>query len=113
SGYSQEQELEADQLGIRYVSRAGFEPWAALDLLQDFSRFDYPWPFLRTHPYMSLRRDYLARYLAETRPVSDTIFEKVSDTGTARKALQDAQRLYPKGSVSWQNLQRQLDALDR
>ena len=102
SGYSQEQELEADQLGIRYVRQAGFEPRAALELLQDFSRFEYPWPFLRTHPYTSVRRDYLERYLAETE----------SPEGQ-RKALQDAQRLYPKSSISWQNLQRQLDALER
>ncbi len=102
SSYSQEQELEADQLGIRYVSRAGFAPRAALDLLQDFSRFDYPWPFMRTHPYTSVRRDDLERYLAETE----------SPAGR-RKALQDAQRLYPNGSVSWQNLQRQIEALDR
>ena len=102
SGYSQEQELEADQLGIRYVRQAGFEPRAALELLQDFSRFDYPWPFLRTHPYTSVRRDYLERYLAET-----------GSPEGQRKALQDAQRLYPKDSVSWQNLQRQLDALER
>ncbi|MBI2495186.1 MAG: M48 family metalloprotease, partial [Candidatus Omnitrophica bacterium] len=30
SGYSQDQELEADQLGIRYVMRAGYDPRAAL-----------------------------------------------------------------------------------
>ncbi|MBI2104980.1 MAG: M48 family metalloprotease [Candidatus Omnitrophica bacterium] len=120
SGYSQEQELEADQLGIRYVSRAGFAPRAALDLLQDFSRFDYPWPFMRTHPYTSVRRDYLERYLAETssgiryrptHPANDRYL--IPDVEAQRKALREAQRLYPRGSVSWQNLQRQLEALDR
>jgi len=106
SGYSQEQELEADQLGIRYVMRAGFNPKSALDLLQDFERFDNPSPFLRTHPYAAIRQQYLERYLTETvgseRDVADRI-----------RRLRGAQRLYPAGSVSWKNLQRQLEELDR
>ena len=65
SGYSQDQELESDQLGIRYVMRAGYDPRAALDLLSDFSRFENPWPFFRTHPYMAQRREDLVRYLTD------------------------------------------------
>jgi len=114
SGYSQEQELEADQLGIRYVMRAGFNPEAALDLLQDFSQFESPWPFLRTHPYTAVRRQYLQRYLAEQRttvgssapaPATRQIDERI-------KPLRETQRLYPVGSLSWKNLQRQIDALE-
>ena len=109
SGYSQDQELEADQLGIRYVMKAGYDPQAALDLLRDFSRFDDPLPFLRTHPYMQTRLEHLERYLADTAALG-------SDPGVRpqellRRRLLDAQRLYPKDSVSWHNLQRQLDAL--
>jgi predicted Zn-dependent protease len=66
SGYSQQDELEADQLGIRYVVRAGFDPRAAIVFLRDFERFDSASPFLRTHPYIQLRREHLERYLAET-----------------------------------------------
>ena len=103
SGYSQAQELEADQLGIRYVIKAEFDPRAALALLTDFGRFENPWPFLRTHPYVAQRRMDLQRYLSETGalPAADRI-----------KQLRDAQRLYPAGSVSWKNLQRQIDELE-
>lgn len=123
SGYSQEQELEADQLGIRYLIRAGFRPRAALDVLQDFERFDNPWPFLRTHPYAALRRQYLERYLNdENHPgAAPAVPEppRVSERPPTRhgasqriRDLRDAQKLYPVGSVSWQNLQRQIDALE-
>ena len=107
SGYSQQDELEADQLGIRYVIRAGFDPKAALELLQDFERFDTPWPFLRTHPYIAQRREDLRRYLEET-----------GQPGSRRGAedrvqqLRQIQRLYPEGSTSWKNLQRQIEALE-
>ncbi|MBI4598269.1 MAG: M48 family metallopeptidase [Candidatus Omnitrophica bacterium] len=117
SGYSQEQELEADQLGVRYVQRAGFDPQAALDVLNNFSRFDTPSLFLRTHPYSTVRAEYLARHLAES-AISDQpsaistpiIHEK---TGEQRRRLLEAQKLYPKNSVSWKNLQQQLEALER
>lgn len=130
SGYSQEQELEADQLGIRYVIRAGYAPQAALDLLQDFTRFEQPWPFLRTHPYISVRREYLRQYLTDTGQLGprtgapDPLRSAPGRIGDAeaaarrareerRERLQQVQRLYPVGSLSWKNLQRQLDALDR
>lgn len=115
SGYSQEQELEADQLGIGYVIRAGFDPRAALDLLQDFARFDSPWPFLRTHPYMRTRVDYLARYLQDRglrAPASTSQPSSNQDVESRRKHLRQIQKLYPVGSVSWNNLQRQIEALD-
>ena len=98
SGYSQEQELEADQLGIRYLIRAGYDPRTALELLQDFARFDAPWSFLRTHPPTSRRLEDLARYLAER--------------DDERRRLLNAQHLYPAGSQSWKNLQRQLEELE-
>jgi predicted Zn-dependent protease len=102
SGYSQEQELEADQLGIRYVMQAGFDPKAALALLNDFSRFESPWPFLRTHPYLVQRRADLQRYLTETGVLAT---ERLTQ-------LREAQRFYPVGSVSWRNLQRQIEDLE-
>ena len=128
SGFSQGQELEADQLGIRYVIRAGFHPQAALDLLQDFERFDTPWPFLRTHPYIAQRRADLERYLEDTGqlrrvPTPPPPVVPTTGTGVPRsvlgsqpgkiRALRQVQSLYPKGSLSWQNLQRQIEALER
>jgi len=124
SGYSQEHELEADQLGIRYVIRAGFDPRAALAFLKDFERFDSPSPLLRTHPYIALRRAYLERYLQETgaipsmatppAPPRFTTKEPVSGGNNAARlrSLRETQRLYPTGSVSWKNLQAQIDALE-
>ena len=114
SGYSQAQELEADQLGIRYVIRAGFDPRAALDLLQDFARFDTPWPFLRTHPYITQRRADLQRYLAEQGRLTGSVTrptERITRADRARQ-LREVQKLYPVGSVSWNNLQHQIDALE-
>ena len=123
SGYSQDQELEADQLGIRYVIRAGFDPTAALGLLDDFARFDNPSPFLRTHPYSAQRRADLVRYLEDTQrqdagagSVPGRQESGGRPTGAVeeqRRRLRQLQQLYPKDSVSWNNLQRQMDALDR
>jgi predicted Zn-dependent protease len=110
SGYSQDQELEADQLGIRYILQAGYDPRAALDLLRDFSQFDDPLPFLRTHPYMQTRLEHLERYLADTAAAGPGP-DGAGSHQALRQRLLDAQRLYPTGSVSRQNLQRQLDQL--
>lgn len=111
SGYSQDQELEADQLGIRYVMRAGFNPNAALDLLQDFTRFETSSAFLRTHPYMAVRREYLQRYLAERGQTGATEQGgKAVDDRLTR--LREAQRLYPADSVSWKNLQQEIEKLE-
>jgi predicted Zn-dependent protease len=109
SGYSQEQELEADQLGIRYVMRAGFDPQAALVLLEDFARFDRPWAFLRTHPYMRERRAQLERYLAEVGAAPPSATRSDKEIGRLRRVQQS----YPVGSTSWQNLQRQIERLER
>ena len=117
SNYSQADELEADQLGIRYVMRAGYEPKAALDLLEDFERFDNPSPFLRTHPYISERRAQLARYLSDIGRSPAAAPAVKPSTGGGRSSedvrrLREIQRLYPRESVSWKNLQREIDALE-
>ncbi|MBI1992494.1 MAG: M48 family metalloprotease [Candidatus Omnitrophica bacterium] len=116
SGYSQDQELEADQLGIRYVMRAGYDPRAALDLLSDFSRFENPWPFLRTHPYMAQRREDLARYLTDIGALGGTAQPVGPSARNEREErvqrLREAQKLYPVGSQSWKNLQEQIDELE-
>lgn len=115
SGYSQDQELEADQFGIRYVMRAGFNPQAALDLLQDFSRFEGGWPFFRTHPYATLRREHLQHYLDELgwgglqHPIGQ---DDRSAVEGRLQHLRSVQQQYPVGSVSWKNLQRQIETLE-
>ena len=120
SGYSQEQELEADQLGIRYVIRAGYQPQAALALLQDFERFDSPFPFLRTHPPTPERRAQLARYLAETGAAPAPRFgdsaaraPSIQPRGAKVRELRWLQATYPEGSVSWRNLEQQIRALEQ
>ena len=123
SNYSQADELEADQLGIQYVMRAGYDPNAALELLEDFARFDSPSPLLRTHPYITERRAQLGRYLSETgrapaggaapAPAVPRLRQTAGggkNDGEIRR-LRETQRLYPKKSVSWANLQRQIEAL--
>jgi predicted Zn-dependent protease len=119
SNYSQADELEADQLGIQYVMRAGFEPQVALDLLEDFAQFDSPSPFLRTHPYITERRAQLVRYLSDIGRLPaapDAAQAGLPAAGGGReeeiRELRQTQRLYPEGSVSWTNLQRQIDALE-
>ncbi len=112
SGFSQDQELEADQLGIRYCTRAGYDPRAALAQLEDFTRFDVPWPFLRTHPPTQRRVEDLRRYLLEAGLLGGPMPVAQDSVEATRRRLLDAQKLYPVGSVSWKNLQRQLDALD-
>lgn len=118
SGYSQEQELEADQLGIRYVITAGFDPNAAFTLLEDFERFDSPSPFLRTHPYIAIRRAYLQRYLEESGSLRQEATAPQQPTAPRRavesrvEELRQIQKLYPAGSVSWKNLQRQIEAME-
>ncbi len=146
SGHSQQQELEADQLGVRYVMRAGFDPLAALSLFEDFKRFDSPSGLLRTHPYSDLRREYVERYLidigvlsppaapqeqpsAQNNPapprfqqapllvtpgVPMIIPAAPANPRTARlKDLRDAQKLYPRDSISWKNLQQQIEELEK
>ena len=54
--YSRKQEFEADELGALLMRSAGFEPAAAIRLLQRFARLDQPsdrfglGPYLSTHP---------------------------------------------------------------
>ena len=113
SGYSQADELEADQLGIRYVINAGYNPHVALALLEDFSRFENPWPFLRTHPYIAKRREDLRRYLTETGILTTPTAGSAPTVAADRiRQLRETQRLYPAGSVSWKNLQRQIEELE-
>ena len=115
SGYSQDQELEADQLGARYMLRAGYDPRTALDLLQDFSRTENSnsWPLFRTHPYAAKRRVDLQRYLAEiNRPAASAPKVFAATVEEKTRQLRDVQKLYAPSSISWRNLQSQIEALE-
>jgi hypothetical protein len=91
---------------------------AALDLLEDFQRFDAPTPFLRTHPYVRERRAQLERFLIESgrlaapagggpgTPPVDAVEERLA-------RLRQAQTLYPRDSISWRNLQQQIEDIEK
>ncbi len=64
-GFSQEQELVADQLALRYMMKAGYHPEAAIPLLEDLNRFQFYGPFLQTHPPFPRRAEDVRRFLAE------------------------------------------------
>jgi len=56
SGYSQEDEFLADKLGITYARRAGFDPKAAIEVLELLEKENEKSPahqisYFRTHPY--------------------------------------------------------------
>ncbi|HBQ38832.1 MAG TPA: hypothetical protein DD714_07575 [Candidatus Omnitrophica bacterium] len=110
SAYSQDQELEADQLGVRYMARAGYDPRTTIALLRDFVRFAPGGIFLSTHPGSERRAQDLERFLAEAAPVTSAAPAPAS-VEQQRQRLKAAQQSYPVGSLSWKNLQRQLDAL--
>lgn len=60
SGYSQEDELLADQLGARYAKRAGYNPDAMVIFLNKLKKIEkkegaQPLTYFRSHPYVSGR----------------------------------------------------------
>ena len=66
--HSRKQESEADEIGIIYMSRAGYPPQAAIDFWQRFSAYNSasgskpPW-FLSTHPVDADRVTHLKQLL--------------------------------------------------
>ncbi len=74
--YSRTQELEADQLGLLYMARAGYDPRTAVDFWKRFSAYTgekggAPPEFLSTHPVDTRRigqiRSLMPKALAEYR----------------------------------------------
>ncbi len=65
------QELEADELGLRYMARAGYDPaesvafWRRMLALEDDDRVP---AFLSTHPASARRIEELERLLSKVRP---------------------------------------------
>jgi predicted Zn-dependent protease len=60
NGYSRQDELLADKLGVKYMMRAGYNPQASIDLLKKLLAQEKDEPgslsvFFRSHPYASER----------------------------------------------------------
>lgn len=76
--HSRKQESEADEIGLIYMARAGYDPEAAIGFWQRFAEYnrqhggDQVLPFLRTHPTDEKRIEHLRALLprakAEYRP---------------------------------------------
>jgi predicted Zn-dependent protease len=70
--HSRKQESEADQIGLIYMARAGYNPEAAVDFWQRFASYnsksgDNTPSFLRTHPVDSVRISQIQGWLPEAR----------------------------------------------
>lgn len=57
SGFSREDEILADRLGVRYAKRAGFSPYGMLEFLEKLHRIELKKPprlrsYIKTHPYI-------------------------------------------------------------
>jgi predicted Zn-dependent protease len=80
-GYSRENELEADRLGLRYALSAGYDARAALSFFRKLEKMekqsgDDAWePYLRDHPptqtRIQLAQDYLDRMDEFKRPAAE------------------------------------------
>ena len=60
SAYSQQDEMQADRLGVRYLKAAGFDPNAAVTFLQRMQQHAFKQPshqfsYFRTHPFFGDR----------------------------------------------------------
>lgn len=80
--YSQEDELLADTLGIRYAEEAGFDPRAMIDFLEKLRAKQRKDPLraksiFRTHPYFAEREVTIKKYLGE--PLSITDYVNISN----------------------------------
>lgn len=58
-GYSQEDELNADELAVKYCKQAGFDPIAGIETLEtlhdESKKKIQPFLYFRTHPYLAQR----------------------------------------------------------
>ncbi len=68
AAYSREAEKEADELGVRYLERAGYDPEASIRVLRRLRelRMDGPirrYTYFRSHPYLSERIANLSRHV--------------------------------------------------
>lgn len=77
AGYSQKDEFCADELGVKYMQRAGFNPKVALEVLEKLYQEDKKnirsFPYLRTHPFTAERKRYIKEVLGLSLDVEDYI----------------------------------------
>ena len=67
--YSRGQELEADQVGVLYMARAGYDPRQSISFWQNMSQAKgdgQPPEFLSTHPSSDTRIDQLVGQFGKT-----------------------------------------------
>ncbi len=65
--FGRDEELEADRLGMRYMSNVGYDPRGQLEVMQvlaGLSQGDRPPEFLSTHPYPERRVEQIQKLLA-------------------------------------------------
>ena len=72
--FSREQELEADEIGLTNMARAGYDPRAAIRLWQRMAEQSSPPTFLSTHPAPEGR----IRQLEELMPEARAIYEQAA-----------------------------------
>ncbi len=97
--YTHRQELEADRLGSDCLAQAGYDPQAALQLLEHFYQkvergVEPPWlkGVLRTHPLSRGRIDQLQRYIAENYSRKANEFPSADTPQTFSRAVSGLRR---------------------
>jgi predicted Zn-dependent protease len=77
SGYSKEDEFNADELAVKYCSLIGLDPKAGIRLLKKLYQKKknklQPFPYIRTHPYTAQRITHIKKVLHIPLDVDDYI----------------------------------------
>ena len=87
ASYSRDQEYEADMLGVRYLAKAGYDPYAAADFLQSMGAQEELNARVRNAQYDPSRNDWLASHPATPDRVA-AANGHARETGAARAQLQ-------------------------
>lgn len=63
-GYSRQDELQADRLGVRYAYRAGYNPYGLISFMKKLEKLEKDdtsemFSFMRTHPPLKVREELL------------------------------------------------------
>lgn len=100
-GYSREDELLADRLGVKYAYKAGYDPHAMITFLKklDETKDDELGPvFLRSHPYASQRIKILEQGIPS---IIDRVDKKtVRDATRFQKPVQKQKNISPAETVA-------------
>lgn len=69
--FSRSQEAEADEIGLTYMARAGYDPRAAVEVWQNFRDYggERPPEFLSTHPSPDTRIERLQALIPSVMPI--------------------------------------------